>query len=101
MMVSTFGAPKVGNRSFRKLYEEVVHQHWRVEISLDLVPRLPWMPYEHTGKQVLLTPGGDLFLDPNPLDMQVYKEQSFQLAYHTKVSSLALVPSAHFCECTP
>mmetsp|Transcript_5186 Transcript_5186/g.15515 ORF Transcript_5186/g.15515 Transcript_5186/m.15515 type:complete len:915 (+) Transcript_5186:147-2891(+) len=91
MVVSSFGAPKVGNRAFRQLYDDIVKQHWRVELSLDGVPRLPCMPYEHAGKQALLTPAGELLLDPNPLDMHVYKEQRFRKRYHSKSQYLKCI----------
>lgn len=86
MTVSTFGSPKVGNGRFRKVYDSLVPRHWRVELAPDIITRLPLPPYQHVGKQVLLTDAAALFLDPIHLDMHMQQQKSTNIAYHRKVS---------------
>lgn len=58
--VYTFGAPRVGNRAFREIYNRsLFHKTFRVVNQNDLVPRLPgyFAGYRHTGMEFFMLPG--------------------------------------------
>lgn len=88
IFVSTFGAPRVGNRPFWNLYNECVPIHWRIVVAPDVVAKLPKMGYVHVGKKVLLTVDGDLFIDPNSLEMNMWSGDVASILYHRKASYL-------------
>jgi Lipase (class 3) len=88
MLVSTFGSPKVGNESFRQLYNKVVPINWRIVAGGDMISRLPKAGYSHVGKKVLLTPDGELFIDPDSLEVKLWHAMPASLAYHRKSSYL-------------
>jgi Lipase (class 3) len=88
MLVSTFGSPKVGNESFRDLYNIAVPINWRIVAGGDMISRLPKAGYSHVGKKVLLTPDGELFIDPDSLEVKLWHTMPASLAYHRKSSYL-------------
>lgn len=88
IFVSTFGAPRVGNRPFRDLYDKVVPIHWRMVVGPDVVAKLPKMGYAHCGRKVLLTVNGDLFMDPNSLELNLWSGDTASILYHRKASYL-------------
>lgn len=88
IFVSSFGAPRVGNSSFRRMYNERVPNHWRIVIGPDIVTRLPKVGYQHVGKKVLLTAAGELFIDPNSLEMKHWHGDPASILYHRKASYL-------------
>ena len=88
IFVSTFGAPRVGNRPFRQLYDSVVPIHWRIVVGPDVVAKLPKMGYTHCGKKVLITVDGDLFMDPNSLELNLWSGDTASILYHRKASYL-------------
>ncbi len=91
--IVTFGAPRVGNREFQKVYDDKISAHWRVVNAPDLIPSLPKVGYVHVGKKVLLTATGDLFLDPNTMEMSLWGKQAQSLLYHRKSSYLLAMKS--------
>ncbi|GFN33087.1 lipase family protein [Paenibacillus xylaniclasticus] len=44
-IVYTFGAPRVGDPRFARLYNKLVKQHWRIQNEYDIVPHLPPLVY--------------------------------------------------------
>lgn len=88
IFVSTFGAPRVGNRAFWTLYNENVPIHWRIVVGPDVVAKLPKVGYIHVGKKVLLTVDGDLFIDPNSLELNMWSGDVASILYHRKASYL-------------
>lgn len=88
IFVSTFGAPKVGNFYFGKVYDDCVPIHWRIVVGPDLVAKLPKLGFNHVGKKVLLTVNGDLFIDPNALEMTLWNGDVASIMYHRKASYL-------------
>lgn len=88
IFVSTFGAPRVGNRSFWQIYNENVPIHWRIVVGPDVVAKLPKVGYKHVGKKVLLTVDGDLFIDPNSLELNMWSGDVASILYHRKASYL-------------
>lgn len=88
IFVSTFGSPRVGNRAFRELYDESVPVHWRMVVGPDVVAKLPKVGYAHAGKKVLITVDGDLFMDPNSLELNLWSGDSASILYHRKASYL-------------
>lgn len=88
IFVSTFGAPRVGNRSFWRIYNENVPIHWRIVVGPDVVAKLPKMGYIHVGKKVLITVDGDLFIDPNSLELNMWSGDVASILYHRKASYL-------------
>lgn len=93
VVVITFGAPRVGNKEFQNIYDERISSHWRVVIAPDLIPSLPKVGYVHVGKKVLLTASGDLFIDPNSMEMSLWGKQAQSLLYHRKSSYLLAMRS--------
>lgn len=88
IFVSTFGAPRVGNRQFWNIYEETVPIHWRIVVGPDVVAKLPKVGYIHVGKKVLITVDGDLFIDPNSLELNMWSGDVASILYHRKASYL-------------
>ena len=58
--VFTFGQPRVGGEKFRKIYEELVPDSYRVVVDGDPIPRTPGslIDYEHVGKLLQLDKEG-------------------------------------------
>ena len=88
VFVSSFGSPRLGNSMFRKMYNEVIPHSWRIVIGPDVVTKLPKVGYQHVGKKVLLTAGGEMFIDPNALEMKHWHGDPSSLLYHRKASYL-------------
>jgi len=88
IFVSTFGAPRVGSRSFRSLYDGAVPIHWRMVVGPDVVAKLPKMGYVHCGKKILITVDGDLFMDPTSLELNLWSGDTASILYHRKASYL-------------
>uniref|UniRef100_A0A7S1XI20 Fungal lipase-type domain-containing protein n=1 Tax=Erythrolobus australicus TaxID=1077150 RepID=A0A7S1XI20_9RHOD len=88
MFVSTFGAPRTGNVHFRDLYNDLCPIHWRIVLAPDIVTKLPKFTYKHCGKKVLITTGGELFLDPNALELKIWHGDASSVLYHRKASYL-------------
>lgn len=89
----TFGTPRVGNRAFQRTYDEIVCSHWRVVNAPDLIPSLPKVGYAHVGKKVLLTAAGDLFIDPNSMELSMWGKRTQSLVYHRKSAYLLAMQS--------
>lgn len=88
IFVSTFGAPRVGNRSFQRIYDDNVPIHWRIVVGPDVVAKLPKIGFSHVGKKVLITVDGDLFIDPNSLELNLWSGDVASILYHRKASYL-------------
>jgi triacylglycerol lipase len=86
IFVSTFGSPRVGNDSFRTVYNKVVPLNWRLVVVSDMIAQLPKGRYRHVGKKVLMTPYGLLLIDPNILETFHGLSRSSGFAYHRKAS---------------
>ncbi|CDF37386.1 Lipase domain protein, putative [Chondrus crispus] len=88
IFVSTFGSPRVGNADFADIYDKVVPLHWRIVVDPDMVAKLPKGGYKHVGKKAVLTPHGDMIIDPNYLDRRPWSGETAGFAYHRKASYL-------------
>eukprot|EP00181_Compsopogon_caeruleus_P003595 CAMPEP_0184682720 /NCGR_PEP_ID=MMETSP0312-20130426/8504_1 /TAXON_ID=31354 /ORGANISM="Compsopogon coeruleus, Strain SAG 36.94" /LENGTH=807 /DNA_ID=CAMNT_0027134571 /DNA_START=96 /DNA_END=2519 /DNA_ORIENTATION=- len=86
--VSTYGSPRPGNRAFRDVYNQTIPIHWRVIVGPDMIPKLPKIGYKHVGKKVLVTANGELFIDPNALELKLWHGQAASVLYHRKASYL-------------
>lgn len=93
LYVATYGSPRVGNAAFRRIYDECVPASWRVSVAADIVTKLPKMGYQHVGKKVMLTTAGDLFIDPNSLELSIGDGDATSLIYHRKASYLLAMRS--------
>lgn len=82
--VSTFGSPRVGNDPFREVYDNQLPMHWRLVAGGDIVSRLPKVGYAHVGKRVVLTAGGELFIDPSALEIIFWHSPPASLIHHRK-----------------
>lgn len=88
IFVSTFGSPRVGNSDFATVYREVVPLHWRIVVAPDMIAKLPRVGYKHVGKKVVLTPQGDMLIDPDALEHRPWTGEAAGFAYHRKASYL-------------
>lgn len=88
IFVSSFGAPRVGNRQFSSVYNACIPIHWRIVVAPDVVAKLPKVGYKHVGKKVLITVDGDLFIDPNSLELNMWTGDVASILYHRKASYL-------------
>lgn len=65
----TYASPKTGNTQFAAKYDQMVENTVRIANELDLVPRLPWLGYEHVNGEFELKPfqiwPPKFFLQPN------------------------------------
>lgn len=86
IFVSTFGSPRVGNSHFAAVYKEVVPLHWRIVVDPDMIAKLPRVGYEHVGKKVVLTPHGEMIIDPSALEQRPWTGEAAGFAYHRKAS---------------
>ncbi|KAA8493684.1 Phospholipase A(1) DAD1, chloroplastic [Porphyridium purpureum] len=82
--VITFGGPRVGNDSFRRLYNRVISRHWRVVVAHDVVCKLPKLGYSHCGDCAFFTDQGRLFLDPAFFERNWFQSFSNSLQSHRK-----------------
>lgn len=88
IFVSTFGAPRVGNRQFATFYDSINPIHWRIVVGPDVVAKLPKVGYAHVGRKTLITVDGDLFIDPNSLELNMWSGDVASILYHRKASYL-------------
>ncbi|MWC30037.1 lipase family protein [Paenibacillus sp. MMS18-CY102] len=51
--VYTFGAPRVGDPKFSRIYNRMIKEHWRVQNEFDIVPLLPPLVYRQPKKRKL------------------------------------------------
>jgi hypothetical protein len=81
VMLTTFGAPRVGDMHFARLLDFLTPIHFRVTNAADAVARLPftglggWFAwgasaYTHAGVQVLLNKHGLLRVDPSIVELE-------------------------------
>lgn len=89
--VSTFGSPRVGNAAFQEFYDSHILMHWRIVAGGDIISRLPKLGYRHVGKKVILTSGGELFIDPSALEMVFWHSQSASIVHHRKACYLLAI----------
>jgi len=82
--VSTFGSPRCGNIFWAKIYDQLVIAHWRIEVRSDLITTLPGKEYSHVGKRAALYKTGELFLDPNAIEVLLWPSDGVHLADHRK-----------------
>ncbi|KAA8494614.1 Phospholipase A1-II 1 [Porphyridium purpureum] len=85
-VVSVFGAPRVGNHAFKRLYEAQNIVHWRVNTLYDIVPTLPKFGYEHVGRKAVFNERGFLLLDPSGLEVRALGISRDGLLWHRKSS---------------
>lgn len=88
VFVSTFGAPRVGNRQFANFYDSIAPIHWRIVVGPDVVAKLPRIGFSHVGRKTLITVDGDLFIDPNSLELNMWSGDVASILYHRKASYL-------------
>lgn len=88
IFVSTFGSPRVGNYEFSEVYREVIPLHWRIVVDPDMIAKLPNVGYTHVGKKVVLTPHGEMIIDPSALEHRPWSGEAAGFAYHRKASYL-------------
>ncbi|PXF47655.1 hypothetical protein BWQ96_02517 [Gracilariopsis chorda] len=86
IFVSTFGSPRVGNRNFQIVYDQVVPLHWRIVVDPDMITKMPISGYTHVGKKVVLTAQGDMLIDRNALDRRPWTGEAAGFAYHRKAA---------------
>lgn len=56
--VITFGSPRVGNRTWKKNFEQSGIEHVRVALSGDLITKIPVLNYWHVGRLMELSGSG-------------------------------------------
>lgn len=88
IFVSTFGSPRVGNIYFATMYGDVVPLHWRIVVDPDMIAKLPSVGYSHVGRKVVLTPHGEMIIDPSDLERRPWSGEAAGFAYHRKASYL-------------
>ena len=93
--VSTFGSPRCGNLMWSRLYDRVVPAHWRVAMRSDIVTTIPKMGYAHVGNLVALTSSGDMFLDPNSIDIALWSSTVTGITDHRSAAYAKAIES--FC----
>jgi len=86
ILVSTWGSPRCGDFTWKKLYDKNVPIHWRFTVERDFISMLPKWGYKHVGKRVLLTGSGNLFLDPNSLEAVMWTGQVAAPIFHRKAA---------------
>jgi len=87
-LVSTFGSPRVGNRSFRWVYVQLRVTNWRLVAGGDLISRLPKLGYKHVGRRVAISAEGSLFVDPDALETRLWHRPAASIVHHRKATYL-------------
>ena len=82
--VATFGSPRCGNFFWRRVYDPIVPAHWRVAMRSDIIVSLPRLGYHHVGKRVALTTSGEIFLDPNAVEILLWSSAGLTIHSHRK-----------------
>lgn len=70
-IVSTFGTPKVGNTTFRRIYNDHIPAHLGFVTAPNPVPNPSKPGYSHAGRKVQLTVAEDFFIDPNSMEFSL------------------------------
>ncbi|GMH41168.1 hypothetical protein BSKO_09078 [Bryopsis sp. KO-2023] len=75
----TYGAPRVGNRTFVSEYNSMVPDTWQVVNDEDVVPRVPKFLkfFKHVGHKVIINGVGDLIVKPHMVEVSLYKMFTF------------------------
>ena len=83
VVLYTFGSPRVGNHSFRHIFNRAVPVCWRIVNELDGVTRVPPVQalYSHVGKKVKIDSEGLLMLEPSFLEGK-YNSSKDRVASH-------------------
>lgn len=70
---------RVGNTAFAEHYVRVVPDTWHVINDQDIVPHggKLWGLYKRNGHRVLMNPGGDILVRPNPLESRLLSAGPF------------------------
>ena len=68
----TFGAPRVGTNDFRKAFDKLPIDLFRVVVANDPIARVPGMliPYEHVGQLIQIDESGDMF-EPSDINTAI------------------------------
>jgi len=81
----TFASPKTGDAQFASKYDQLVANTYRVANELDVVPRLPLLPYEHVMGEFDLKPYTVLpprfLVQPNPYCEHILSSYLFLLSH--------------------
>jgi lipase (class 3) len=90
----TYASPRTGNVQFASKYNQMVANTFRVANELDVVPRLPVLPYEHVMGEFDLKPYTVLppkfLVQPNPYCEHILTSYLFLLAHCAGVQILPL-----------
>jgi len=84
LYVLTFGSPRCGNMFWSRVCDQIVEAHWRCAIRSDIVTTLPRAGYSHTGKRVAITTSGEIFLDPNAIEIVLWSSAGVNATDHGK-----------------
>eukprot|EP00960_Hanusia_phi_P002159 62182-Hanusia_phi.AAC.2 len=78
----SFGAPRVGNRSWAKLYDALVPCSFRAVLRNDMISAMPSPPfYVHGGREVIIDPKGNIKCDPSFVE-KVFRPSRNSLVDH-------------------
>jgi hypothetical protein len=80
-----YGSPRVGNRSFRTLYEKAVPNTFRCVVDGDIVTGLPKNGFSHVGTSVVLdhSGSGSIIIDPSFVERRLRTHLKSSVSCHS------------------
>ncbi len=96
ILTVSFGAPRCGNSNFQIVYDKLIPLHWRVCLNRDLITGLPKFGYIHSGRCVLLTTNGKMYVDPSHLDYMLMTAEVQSTYFHKKPAYMIALKA--FCK---
>lgn len=80
----TFGAPRVGNHAWARLYDNEVPDTWQIINSDDAITRAGkfWVLYKHVGHRVLINRRGDLLVRPSFVEYSIRRSPGGSVRDH-------------------
>ncbi len=73
VQVYTFGAPRVGNHAFARLFKAAVPSTWDIVNDQDVIPKASkWLRvYKRSGHRVIINRVGDIIVRPTWMELNV------------------------------
>lgn len=80
----TFGAPRVGNHAWARIYDATVPDTWQIINSGDPFPQAGkfWFLYKHVGHRVLINRRGDMLVRPSFVEYAIRRSAGAMVRDH-------------------
>ncbi|KAL6785647.1 hypothetical protein ACKKBF_B01095 [Auxenochlorella protothecoides x Auxenochlorella symbiontica] len=83
LITYTYGAPRVGTRSWANEYNTLIRDHFAIICDQDPVPRVPkGFSYKRVGERVVCDLRGNLMIRPSPLESSMWNYKGGYIVDH-------------------